>query len=86
VTIIWITLAIALLIVWVLSVVDIIRRHMGAQRTAAWLLIVILLPFIGSVVWWWQRKPTAEEIQKQAEATTDMRREAGRRGFDSRRF
>ena len=85
-TIIWITLAIALLIVWTLSVVDIVRRHMGAQRTAAWLLIVILLPFIGSVAWWWQRKPTDEEIQHQAEAAADMQRDAGRRGFDGRRY
>jgi hypothetical protein len=86
VTIIWITLAIALLIVWTLSVVDIVRRQMGLQRTAAWLLLVVLLPFIGSVIYWWQRKPTAEEIQHQAEAAADFQREADRRGYDSRRY
>jgi adenine/guanine/hypoxanthine permease len=47
-TIVWVTLAIAVVIVWVISLVDIFRRHLGAQRTAAWVLIVLIL--VGSMM------------------------------------
>jgi hypothetical protein len=52
-----------LLVVWGISVFDIVRRHLGRQRTAAWLLIVILLPFVGSILYWVMRKPTDAEIR-----------------------
>jgi hypothetical protein len=86
VSLLWGTIALALLIVWVISIVDIVRRHLGAKRTAAWILIVVILPVVGSIVYWAMRRPSADEVQRQYEATSDIRGEAGRRPFDSRRF
>ena len=51
-TALWIAIAVTLVIVWGLSVADIIGRHLGTKRTTAWLLIVILLPFAGAVLYW----------------------------------
>jgi hypothetical protein len=83
---IWIAIGVALVIVWVITVVDIVRRHLGAKHTAAWLLIVILLPFIGAVAYWAMRKPTAAEIERQAQAGGAIRSERAARSFDSNRF
>jgi type VI protein secretion system component VasK len=86
VSLLWATIAVALLIVWVISIVDIVRRHLGAKQTAAWILIVVILPVVGSVVYWAMRRPSAEEIQQQTDAQRELRSEAERRPFDSRRF
>jgi NADH:ubiquinone oxidoreductase subunit 6 (subunit J) len=82
-TIIWITLAIAVFIVWVISLVDILRRDLGTQRTVAWVLIVIILPIVGSVLYWALRKPEPGESQRIADAQRDRREQAARRPFDS---
>ena len=48
----WIALAVSVVIVWVFSVVDIFSRHLDRKQTLAWLLIVVLLPIAGSVLYW----------------------------------
>jgi hypothetical protein len=74
---------VALLVVWVITVSDMVRRHLGRGKTAAWLVIVILLPFAGSILYWLLRRPTAEEIQRQADDELALRQEAQRRGIGS---
>ena len=83
---IWITIGVVLVIIWAITVFDIVRRHLGAKQTAAWLLIVILLPFVGAVAYWVTRKPTAEEVERQAQAGSALRSERAGRSFDSNRF
>jgi hypothetical protein len=80
-TIIWVTIGIALVIVWVITIVDIIRRHLGAKMTTAWLLIVLILPFLGALLYWVLRKPEAGELERTAEAQASLREEAERRSF-----
>jgi hypothetical protein len=78
-TLLWITIGILLLIVAVITVVDIVRRHLGGARTSAWILIVVLLPVIGSIAYWLQRKPTTGEVEQYAAADRDVREQARRR-------
>jgi type VI protein secretion system component VasK len=85
-SIIWITIAVALVIIWVITVVDILRRHLGAKRTSAWLLIVVLLPFVGALMYWVLRKPEPGEAERLAAAERDRRDQARRRSFDSTKF
>jgi hypothetical protein len=85
-TIIWITLAIAVVIVWAITLADIFRRHLGTQRTAAWVLIVIILPIVGSVLYWALRKPEPGESQRIADAQRDRREQAARKPFDNTGF
>jgi hypothetical protein len=73
---------VVLLVVWVITVSDMLRRHLGRGKTAAWLVIVILLPFAGSILYWVLRQPTAEEIQRQADDELALREEARRHGID----
>ena len=65
-----------LLIVWVITAVDIFRRKLGGKLTAIWLVVVILVPFIGAIAYWAMRKPTQEEIDR-AVSGESVSREAG---------
>jgi hypothetical protein len=82
-SIIWATIGVALLIVWVITVVDIVRRHLGAKQTSAWLLIVVLLPFVGALAYWLLRKPAPGDAERLAAAERDRREQARRGSFDS---
>ena len=82
-SIIWVTIGVALVIVWVITVVDIVRRHLGAKQTSAWLLIVVLLPFVGALGYWVLRKPAPGDAARVAAAERDRRDQARRRPFDS---
>jgi hypothetical protein len=70
---IWWAIGVAVVVIWVLTIVDIVRRHMDMKHTAAWVLIVVLLPFLGAVAYWAMRKPTDAEIQGSVDARTEMR-------------
>jgi hypothetical protein len=75
----WFLAGFLLLIVWIITVIDVVRRHLGAQKTAAWLLLVTILPFIGAAIYWAMRKPSQEEFIETAEAQEALREDARRR-------
>ena len=77
----WGVISVVLLIVWALSIYDIVRRHLGGKRTVAWILIVVVLPVIGSILYWAMRKPEPGDAQHNYEADRSRREEAQRRVF-----
>jgi hypothetical protein len=85
VTIIGITIGIALLIVWGITVADIIRRPLSTGQTVAWLLIVLIVPFLGAILYWVMRKPGPDEAAQTEAAMRSRREDAARRPFDSTR-
>jgi type VI protein secretion system component VasK len=78
-TFVWAILGFLLLIVWVVTIVDILRSHLDGKHTAAWLLIVVLLPFVGAIGYWVMRKPSGDEVRQAALAEQAQREEARRR-------
>jgi hypothetical protein len=61
----WVFILIPLLIVWVLGIADIVRRdNLDRSRKAGWILIVVLLPVIGTIVYFAMRKPSEKEIEE----------------------
>jgi hypothetical protein len=84
-TVMWTILGSLLLIVWVLSVADIFRRHYSAGTTVGYLALVVILPFVGTMIYWAVRKPTAAEIEGAYRAEVDVQRSAASRPFDSTR-
>jgi phospholipase D-like protein len=70
-------------IVWVFTAVDIFRRHYSGWTTFGWLVLILVLPFLGSAIYWLLRKPTAEEVEGQRLAEADRRHDAASRPFDS---
>ena len=50
---IWPILAIAVVAMWTFALVDLIRkRHLrSGGKTAAWVLIILILPVVGSIIY-----------------------------------
>jgi uncharacterized protein (DUF58 family) len=73
VSLLWTLIAILVAIIWVITLIDLFRRHLGAGPTAAWVLLVIILPFIGALIYWIARKPSADEVEHYAEVEHEFR-------------
>jgi hypothetical protein len=82
-SVLWITVFCLVALVWVLSVVDIVRRHYSGSTMAAWIALVLVLPIVGSIIYWLVRKPRRAEAEQQYLAEADRRRSAAARPFDS---
>jgi hypothetical protein len=51
-------IAIPLLLIWILTIVDLVRRHdLGGGRKVLWALFVLVLPVIGVIVYFIARPP-----------------------------
>jgi predicted membrane channel-forming protein YqfA (hemolysin III family) len=82
-SVLWITVFCLVALVWVLSVVDIVRQHYSGSTTVAWIALVLVLPIVGSTIYLLVRKPGREEAEQQYLAEADRRRSAAARPFDS---
>ncbi len=82
-TVLWFIVAILVAIVWVLSIVDIIRSRYSTWTTIGWIALVVILPFIGSLIYWAVRKPPPNEAEQEYLAQESRRHDAATRPFDS---
>jgi Phospholipase_D-nuclease N-terminal len=64
-SVLWIIVLCLAALVWVLSVVDIVRQHYSGWTTAGWLALVLVLPIVGSITYWFTRKPRREDAEQQ---------------------
>jgi len=71
----WWLLAIVVVMAVVFSAVDIFRRRLSVGATVGWLILIVVLPLIGSIIYWAVRKPTPDEFQHAYEAEADLRRQ-----------
>jgi hypothetical protein len=64
-TVLWVVLAVIVAVVWVITVSDIIKRDLNGGQTATWLIIVIVVPIVGSLFYWAMRRssPPSDTIQ-----------------------
>ena len=65
---VWVFILLPLLVIWALGLIDIFRRDLPRGTKAAWALIVVLLPVVGTIVYFLLRKPTEEEIRQTRQA------------------
>ena len=82
-TVFWIIGVSALAVIWVISIVDVFRHHYSGATTVGWLALIVLLPFIGALIYWSMRKPTHDEVEQQYLGEAERRRSAAARPFDS---
>jgi hypothetical protein len=76
VTLLWTILVCIAVLAAILTIVDIVRRHYPGRTTAAWIALVGILPFIGSVIYWATRKPTKEDADQAYLIEAERRRAA----------
>ena len=70
---VWVFILIPLLVVWTIGLVDIFRRDLPWGRKAGWMLVVVLLPVVGTITYFLFRKPTEAEIKQAQQARADLR-------------
>ena len=63
-TMVWVFILLPLLVIWAVGLIDIFRRDLPRGTKAAWVLIVVLLPVVGTIAYFLLRKPTEEEIRQ----------------------
>jgi Phospholipase_D-nuclease N-terminal len=53
VTALWTLLGLAIAVAWIVALVDIVkrRRELTGAAFAAWVIIVVLLPFVGTILY-----------------------------------
>jgi hypothetical protein len=73
-TILWAAIIVAIAIAWGIGVVDIFRRRLDVMHTVAWLLLVLILPVIGTIVYWVLRPEDPDALERKAAAQADIRR------------
>jgi Phospholipase_D-nuclease N-terminal len=73
-TFIWFALAVLVVVVWVLTLMDLFRRRYPTGTTIAWLALIVILPLVGSGIYLAVRKPTPEEVERDALAQAEHRR------------
>ena len=67
-TAVWVFILLPVLVIWAVGLVDIFRRDLPRGTTAAWVLIVVLLPVVGTIAYFLLRKPTEKELQQAQQA------------------
>jgi hypothetical protein len=64
---------IPLAVAWIAGVVDILRHGLPTGQTVLWIVIVILLPVVGTLAYFILRKPTEREIRASQAAAAERR-------------
>lgn len=67
-------IAVLAVLLWIVTIYDLIRRHLGAGPTAGWLVVIILLPFVGAIAYWALRKAPDDEVQRRMDTEAEIRR------------
>jgi hypothetical protein len=76
---VWVFILIPLLVIWAIAIVDIVRRDMPGGTKAAWILLVLILPVVGTITYFVLRKPTEAETRRAMEARDDLGDDVSRR-------
>jgi hypothetical protein len=66
-------IGIPIAIAWVAGLVDILRHAMPTSHRIFWIVIVIVLPIIGTLAYFTLRKPTDQEVRAAQAAAAERR-------------
>jgi hypothetical protein len=61
-------------VAWIAGLVDIFRHPMPASQRVLWIVIVIVLPIVGTLAYFTLRKPTEDEVRASQAAAAERRR------------
>ena len=73
-TLLWIFVSIIAVILAIVTIVDIVQRHYGGGKTALWIVLVVILPFLGSIAYWALRKPAPADAEAVYLEQAELRR------------
>lgn len=61
-------------VAWIAGLVDIFRHPMPTSQRVFWIVIVIVLPIVGTLAYFTLRKPTEHEVRASQAAAAERRR------------
>jgi hypothetical protein len=72
-------IAVPVVILWVAAVADVLRTGGGGLRVAGMLVLILVVPILGPLLYFALRKPPAGDAEAILMAQEDLRRETARR-------
>jgi hypothetical protein len=71
-----------LIVLAALTVVDVFRNVSGGMAIAGWVVLVVVLPVIGSLIYWLTRRGEPDAAEQAYLAQADLRRERAQLPID----
>jgi hypothetical protein len=72
-------IVVPVMILWVAAVVDVVRRGAAGLRIAAVLVLILIVPILGPLLYFVFRRPEPSSAEAAHLAAADLRREAAQR-------
>jgi hypothetical protein len=72
-------IVIPVVILWVAAVYDVLRRHEGGLKIAAMLVLILVVPILGPILYFIFRPPAPGSAENAYMAQADQRRETAAR-------
>ena len=73
------TIMVPIVILWVVAAVDVFRHGDSGSRIVAYLLLILVVPILGPILYFAFRRPDETTAEQQHMAEADMHRQAARR-------
>jgi hypothetical protein len=73
-TLLWIFVSVIAVILAIVTIVDIVQRHYGGGKTALWIVVVVIFPFVGSIAYWALRPSTPADADAAYLEQAELRR------------
>jgi hypothetical protein len=70
----WFLIAPIVILVAAFTLIDVFKYHRGGWATAGWVVLVVVLPLVGSVIYWVTRRATPPEVEAAYLADRELRR------------
>ena len=67
------------ILLWGCALLDLIRSHRSGWAIVAWMVVILVIPIIGPMVYFALRKPTRHEIDEKYLAERELQRAAAAR-------
>jgi hypothetical protein len=67
------------ILLWGCALWDLIRGHHSGWAIVGWMILILVLPIIGPMIYFGLRKPTQHDVEEKYLVERELQREAARR-------
>jgi cell division protein FtsW (lipid II flippase) len=70
----WVGVSVIAVLMAMICIVDVVRRRPSPGSMIGWILLLIILPFFGSLIYWARRPTSRREVEQAYLAQRDQQR------------
>jgi hypothetical protein len=63
-TLFWALVTPIVIVMDIVTIVDVVRRRLRIGPTIGWIVLIIILPFVGVLIYWIARKPAPDDAEQ----------------------